>query len=91
MLGDGEGVRLVCGPTLLVNGGVCPSSIAGFPSLLLAFFMRWSDRADSCFDVDGCGFAGGFSGSPFFFCLFSVFVCNKGGGFPFSPLCRFLL
>ena len=26
----------------------------------------------------------------FFFCLFFMFVCNKGGGFPSFPLCRFL-
>ncbi|GMN41110.1 hypothetical protein TIFTF001_010335 [Ficus carica] len=58
--GSGEGVGSVHGPALLVMGGVCPSSAVDFPSLLLAFFLRWSDCANGCSNVDGRGFAGGF-------------------------------
>ena len=67
---SGEGVGSVCGPALPGMGGVCPSRTTSFYSLLLAFFPQWSDRADGCSGIDGCGFTEGCSGSPFFFCLF---------------------
>ncbi|GMN64536.1 hypothetical protein TIFTF001_033609 [Ficus carica] len=57
---DGEGVGSVRGLALPVVVGVCPSRAVSFSSLLLAFFQQWSDRANGCSDVDGCGFAGVF-------------------------------
>ena len=70
--GSGKGVGLVHGLALPVVGGVIPSCVADFSSLLLAFFLRLSDRTDGCFSVDGHGFVGGCNGSPFFFCLFVI-------------------
>ncbi|GMN19054.1 hypothetical protein TIFTF001_042812 [Ficus carica] len=55
--GGGKGVGLVHGPALLIVGGVFPSRAANFFSLLLAFFLRWSDCTDGCSSVDRRGFA----------------------------------
>ncbi|GMN61872.1 hypothetical protein TIFTF001_030954 [Ficus carica] len=83
--GGGEGVGVGAQACIAIVGGVCPSHAADFSSLLLAFFPRWSDCIDGCSGIDEHGFAGGCNGSSFFFCMFSVFVCNKGGGFPSGP------
>ncbi|GMN54266.1 hypothetical protein TIFTF001_023397 [Ficus carica] len=58
--GGGEGVGSVRRPVLPIVGGMCPSLAAYFSFLLMAFFPRWSDHADGCSGIDGCGFARGF-------------------------------
>ena len=45
-------------------------------------FPRWSDRTDSCSSVDGHGFAKGYSGYAFFFCLFLCLFVIRVEVFP---------